>query len=62
MKTLDKIRTELEYHLQIAQGLLDISKEHGDETGEYFYRGQYKAFDYALSLINSAKEKGGKNY
>ena len=54
--TLKRIRIELENHLQITQALLGIATEHGDESGVYFYRGQSKAFDCALSLIDALDE------
>ena len=49
---LDEIMTKLKEVREEVKAFYKCAKEHHDTNSMYYYRGQVKAFDYALSLLN----------
>ena len=50
--SLDEIMTKLREAKEEAEAFHKYALEHCDTDGMYYYRGQVKAFDYTLSLLN----------
>lgn len=50
--SLDEIMTKLKEVREEAEAFHKYAIEHYDTDGMYYYRGQVKAFDYTLSLLN----------
>ena len=50
--SLDEIMTKLKEVREDAEAFHKYAIEHYDTDSMYYYRGQVKAFDYALSLLN----------
>ena len=51
--SLDEIITKLKGVREEAEAFYKYALEHCDTDGMYYYRGQVKAFDYALSWLNT---------
>lgn len=50
--SLDEIMTKLKEVRAESEAFHKYAIGHYDTDGMYYYRGQVKAFDYALSLLN----------
>lgn len=50
--SLDEIMTKLKEVREEVEAFHKCAIEHNDTDSMYYFRGQVKAFDYALSLLN----------